>query len=71
MKRNFFSRKNTSQKKISPDKSGFERCVMCGEITTVPFSMPVMFRECYEVGCGQFCGNCYKNLQKEKQNLSN
>ena len=40
-----------------PD-NGAEKCVCCGCDTGVLFDMPVSERKYYEVGSGQFCGNC-------------
>lgn len=42
----------------------FERCVMCGDLTCVPISMPVDWREDYEIGIGQLCIECKRKLQK-------
>ena len=39
----------------------FERCVICGAITAVPVSMPIEWRENYQVGFGQICTQCEKN----------
>lgn len=38
----------------------FERCVMCGALTCIPISMPVDWRENYEIGFGQICAECAK-----------
>lgn len=42
----------------------FERCVMCGALTSVPISMPVDWRENYEIGCGQICAECAKKQRE-------
>ena len=42
----------------------FERCIVCGELTCVPISMPVDWRENYEVGLGQICAECAKKQRK-------
>ncbi len=42
----------------------FERCVMCGKLTCVPISMPVDWRENYEIGLGQVCAECAKKQQE-------
>lgn len=39
-----------------------DKCACCGYDTGVPFDMPVSERKYYEVGSGQFCGNCYIKL---------
>lgn len=36
----------------------FERCVLCGKLTDIPISLPVEFRNNYEIGVGQLCGIC-------------
>lgn len=45
----------------------FERCVMCGDLTSTPVSMPIEWREDYEVGLGQVCINCRKKLRREEE----
>ena len=47
-----------------PKTEEFERCVMCGKLTCIPISMPVDWRENYEIGCGQLCAECAKKQQK-------
>lgn len=42
----------------------FERCVMCGALTSIPISMPVDWRENYEIGMGQICAECAKKQQE-------
>lgn len=42
----------------------FERCIMCGKLTNVPVTMPIDWRENYEIGCGQLCVECAKKQQK-------
>ena len=42
----------------------FERCVICGELTCIPVSLPIDWRENYEIGCGQVCAKCAKAQQK-------
>ena len=43
---------------------------MCGKLTCVPISMPIDWRENYEIGCGQICAECAKKQQKaiEREN---
>ncbi len=48
------------------DTEEFERCVICGELTTVPISTPIDRREHYEVGCGQLCVECANQIYKER-----
>lgn len=47
-----------------PKTEEFERCVMCGSLTSVPISMPVDWRENYETGVGQICIECAKKQRK-------
>ena len=42
----------------------FERCIVCGNLTCIPISMPIDWRENYEIGCGQLCAECAKKQQK-------
>ena len=49
------------------DPEAFERCVMCGELTPIPVSMPVEFRENYEFGCGQLCNACKQKIWQEAE----
>lgn len=52
----------------TPKAEEFERCVMCGSLTGVPISMPVDWRENYEIGVGQICIECTKK-QREAAEL--
>lgn len=45
----------------------FERCVLCGELTSVLISTPINLRENYEVGCGQVCRFCKQKLHISKK----
>lgn len=47
-------------------KEEFERCVICGKLTCIPISMPVDWRENYEIGIGQICAECAKKEREEK-----
>ena len=47
-----------------PNAEEFERCVVCGALTCVPISMPVDWRENYEIGLGQICAEC---AEKERE----
>lgn len=43
----------------------YERCVICGRLTGIPISMPVDWRENYEIGIGQICTECAKKAEFE------
>ena len=49
----------------TPNTEEFERCVMCGALTCIPVSMPVDWRENYEIGLGQICAECAKKSEKQ------
>lgn len=53
-----------------PDTEEFERCIICGKLTCVPISMPIDWRENYEVGCGQLCAECAKKQQRTEERES-
>lgn len=40
------------------DESPFERCVICGKMTTVRKDTHIDFRDHYEIGLGQMCYEC-------------
>ena len=48
----------------TPNTEEFEHCIICGALTCIPVSMPIDWRENYEIGCGQVCAECAK---KERQ----
>ena len=48
----------------TPNTEEFERCVICGNLTCVPISMPVDWRENYEIGLGQICAKCAKKQRE-------
>ena len=48
----------------TPNTEEFERCVVCGALTCVPISMPVDWRENYEIGLGQICAECAKKQRE-------
>lgn len=52
-----------NQEKIKENEE-IERCIICGELTGIPVSMPIEWRENYVVGCGQICAECAKKQQK-------
>lgn len=54
------SKKGGGSVNNTPQTEEFERCVMCGALTCVPISMPVDWRENYEIGLGQICAECAK-----------
>lgn len=64
------SEKDTESVKNTPNTEEFERCIICGELTCVPISMPVDWRENYEVGMGQICAACAKK-QREASERAN
>ena len=47
-----------------PKTEEFERCVICGELTCIPVSLPIDWRENYEIGCGQICAECAKKQRE-------
>ncbi len=55
----------------TPNTEEFERCIMCGALTCVPLSMPIDWRENYEIGLGQICAECTKKQRKavERENM--
>ena len=52
--------KDTASVNNTHNTEEFERCVICGQLTGVPISMPIDWRDDYEVGCGQVCDECVK-----------
>ncbi len=50
--------KHTSE--LPAETGAYERCTLCGEMTDVAVNTPIDLRECYEVGCGQLCPECYQ-----------
>lgn len=63
--------KDVNDVKSVPSTEEFERCVICGKLTCVPISMPVDWRENYEIGCGQICAECAKKQieSAERENM--
>lgn len=53
------------------DESPFERCVICGKLTTVRKDTHIDFRDNYEIGFGQMCYECHKRSTGEKPICSN
>lgn len=61
------SEKKKKGAESAPETEEFERCVICGELTCIPVSMPVDWRENYELGFGQICAKCArKHRETEK-----
>ncbi len=54
------SKKEIDSVDKTPVTEEFERCVICGKLTCIPISMPVDWRENYEIGLGQICAECAK-----------
>ena len=50
-----------------PHAEKYERCVLCGAITTIPISTPVDQRENYEIGMGQLCADCASTLKSKTE----
>lgn len=42
-----------------------ERCVICGNLTSVKVGDHIDGRECYHEGVGQLCGQCEFNLYRK------
>ena len=40
------------------DKEIFEKCVVCGKITTTPIDKPIDKRTNYIIGVGEVCSKC-------------
>ena len=57
--------KETESVNEAVKKDEYERCIMCGAETTIPISMPIDWRENYEIGLGQLCPQCAKKTQNE------
>ena len=60
------SKKEIDSVDKTPVTEEFERCVICGKLTCIPISMPVDWRENYEIGLGQICAECAKK-EREAQ----
>ena len=58
--------KDVNDVKSVPLTEEFERCVICGKLTCIPISMPVDWRENYEIGLGQICTECAKKEREAK-----
>ena len=59
-----YTEKKAESVNNTPNTEEFERCVMCGALTSVPISMPVDWRENYEIGLGQICAACAKKQRE-------
>jgi hypothetical protein len=64
------SKKDVESTDKTPATEEFERCVMCGKLTCIPISMPVDWRENYEIGLGQICDECAK-IEREAKPFGN
>ncbi len=60
------SKKEIDSVDKTPVTEEFERCVICGKLTCIPISMPVDWRENYEIGLGQICAECAKKEREAK-----
>lgn len=40
----------------------FERCVICGALTSIKVNTPIELRNNYEIGFGQLCADCKKKF---------
>ncbi len=58
------SKKEVESVNNTPNTQEFERCIMCGKLTCIPISMPVDWRENYEIGLGQVCAECAKKQRE-------
>ena len=61
------SEKKENGSESGPEPEEFERCVMCGELTCIPVSMPVDWRENYELGFGQICAKCARKYRETEK----
>ncbi len=43
----------------------YEKCIICGVTTNIPISMPIDWRENYEIGLGQICAECAKKQRED------
>lgn len=57
------AKKRVSNKAEPGTLEGFERCALCGRLTPIPVSMPIDWREDYEMGFGQICIYCKKTMR--------
>jgi len=61
------SKKGAESVVEAPKSEEYERCILCGELTCIPVSMPIDWRENYEIGCGQICAACAKKQREEAE----
>ncbi|MBQ7800160.1 MAG: hypothetical protein IJ370_06680 [Oscillospiraceae bacterium] len=45
----------------------YEKCVMCGEVTDIPVTLPIGQRKNYVEGLGQLCISCKSRLVEDEQ----
>ncbi len=48
------------EREVQEKEKSFEKCVMCGELTSVPKDLHIDFRPNYIEGAGQLCTKCAK-----------
>lgn len=60
------SKKEVDSVSEAPIKEEYERCILCGQVTCIPVSMPIDWRENYEIGLGQVCAECAKKEREAK-----
>ena len=63
-------RKTKKETNVTRETEKFERCILCGISTGIPVSMPVDWRENYELGVGQVCAKCAAKQPKAGRKLS-
>lgn len=61
------SKKEVGSVSEVPIKEEYERCILCGQVTCIPVSMPIDWRENYEVGLGQVCAECAKKQREASE----
>ena len=54
---------------VSSFSGEYEICVMCGEVTDIKSSSPIVQRKYYVYGAGQLCQVCWRKLYG--QNIKN
>ena len=61
-----YTEKKAESVNNTPNTEEFERCILCGNLTCIPISMPIDWRENYEIGLGQICAECAKKEREAK-----
>lgn len=49
-------------KKMPSEKSRYDRCVYCGQLTEFTVDTPICLRKYYIQGGGQLCRDCYEDI---------